>query len=174
VERFRAAVERKDFEHARTYFAPDARLWYENRSGAGAVWKVGGGTWATWDAEFNSRSKPIAPYRSMRTAFGPAVWTIVEEDNDFYRLIDRPPGYMMFTWYVAPSGKLSGFLLAGIGERTDRLEEFEAWAREHEPAELEYLMPGGKIDPTGDRAARFRNSLNRWRSETGLPGVGEP
>ncbi len=50
-----------------------------------------------------------------------------------------------------------------------RFEEFEAWAKEHDPEELAYLFPGGKIDPTGDRPQRFRAILERWRQAIGEP-----
>ena len=46
--------------------------------------------------------------------------------------------------------------------------DFEAWAREHDSDEAEYLMPDGAIDPTGDRPVRMRALLLRWRAAVGL------
>ena len=50
------------------------------------------------------------------------------------------------------------------GETTrGRLAEFQEWARANHPDELAYLMPNGRIDPTEDRAERFRKLLLEWR-----------
>lgn len=171
VQRFRKAVEQKNYARAHDYMSPGARIWYENRVGAGSPWHVGAGTWAAWDSEFKSRSVPIGTYQTMQTPFGPAVWTVVEENNDFYRLTDRSTACLMFTWYLDEQGRINGLLIRGIGEPADRFDEFTAWAKENAADELDYLMPAGKLDPTADRAPRFRTLLNRWRSETGLPEV---
>ena len=54
-----------------------------------------------------------------------------------------------------------------------REEEFQAWARAHEPDEYAYLRPNGRIDPSGDRAPRTRALLLRWREAIGLPELAE-
>ena len=51
------------------------------------------------------------------------------------------------------------------------MQEFRAWAAVHDPAELDYLMPKEKLDPTGDRAERWKTLLLRWREDAGLPEV---
>ncbi|HEX3110025.1 MAG TPA: hypothetical protein VHU41_13105, partial [Thermoanaerobaculia bacterium] len=55
------------------------------------------------------------------------------------------------------------------GKETSRMEEFRAWAAVHDPTELEYLMPKGKLDPTGDRPERWKALLVRWREAVRLP-----
>ncbi len=52
---------------------------------------------------------------------------------------------------------------------TDRLPEFEAWARKNRPGLLERLMPDGKIDPALERARLWKTSLLEWRTAAGLP-----
>jgi len=51
----------------------------------------------------------------------------------------------------------------------DLRPQFETWAREHEPAELDALMPEGRLDPSGDHPVRMRALLERWRADAGLP-----
>jgi hypothetical protein len=55
------------------------------------------------------------------------------------------------------------------GETVSRLDEFREWARREHPEELEYVMPKGRIDPTADRAERFKLLLLEWRKAIGLP-----
>ncbi len=95
------------------------------------------------------------------------------EMNDFYRLIERSPQKFRATWWLDSSGKISGFLFEPRGAVVpgDRFDEFKAWARKEKPAELEYLMPGGHFDPTGDRPRRFEAILVEWRKAAGLPPV---
>ena len=52
-----------------------------------------------------------------------------------------------------------------------RYDEFEAWALANDPEEWESLRPGGRLDPTGDRAPRTRALANRWRASVGLPPI---
>jgi len=171
VQNFRAAMKRDDFEKARSYLADDARIWFENRAGEGRPWKPSGGTWSSWDKFFRGSTEPIGPYHVRPDTNGVSVWILGVETNDFYKLTERSEARMLLTWYFDSSGKLSGFQVARVGNTVDRRGEFQAWAKEHEPAELDYLMPGGDIDPSGDRPARFKAILERWRSAAGLPPI---
>ncbi len=91
------------------------------------------------------------------------------EMNDFYARIGRPPQRFRGTWWFDSDGRIAGFLFEPRGSTIaggDRLEEFQVWARKANPAELEYLMPGGAFDPTGDRPQRFQVILEEWRKQT--------
>ena len=171
VQEFRAAVKSGDTELARTFLAEDARMWFENKSGEGRPWKLGGGFWKQWDEYFNATSRPLGAYQVLHEPDGAAVWLLNAEMNDFYRLTGRGEKRVLLTWYFDGQRKIRGLQIAGVGKAVDRLEEFREWARSNEPSELEYLMPGGEIDPSGDRPERFKAILERWRGVTGLPAV---
>ncbi len=83
--------------------------------------------------------------------------------NDFYRLIERSPQRFRATWWLDSAGKISGFLFEPRGAVVpgDRFDEFKAWARKEKPAELEYLMPGGRFDPDGRPPAALRGDSRR-------------
>jgi hypothetical protein len=169
VQEFNAARMRKDYDTARNYLSPDARVWYERREGAGEPWTVKGGTWAHWDGYFNGKTE----YSDWK-ADGLIVTATANETNDYYRLLDWHPWPMKFTWWFNESGKLSGFLVQAVkgkGSTGSRLEEFKKWAASNNPEELRYLMPNGNIDPTGDRAERWRKILIEWRKAVRLPPV---
>lgn len=73
---------------------------------------------------------------------------------------------------VDDNDKIEGLLIRAVGDRPQgRTEEFLAWARTHEPKELDVLMPGGDIDPSGDHPQRFRRLLNEWRVSARLGPV---
>ncbi|MBT8484921.1 MAG: hypothetical protein HKO59_01810 [Phycisphaerales bacterium] len=169
VQRFRAALDADDLDAARAELGPDPRTWYEERTGDGRPWVIGGGRWRAWDEEFRSTSTPgpwhVEPDR---------VWRRVEEMNEYYRLIERGAGLYDHSYFFDDDGRLTGQMISAPPDWTrpaSRFDEFEAWAREHDPAELDYLRPGGLLDPTGDRAVRTRRLANRWRASVGLPPI---
>lgn len=70
----------------------------------------------------------------------------------------------------ADRARICGELIASVPSNSSGSEkEFQAWAKAHEPDEYAHLRPDGRIDPTGDRAARTRALLERWRKATGRP-----
>jgi hypothetical protein len=153
---------------ARALMAPDSRIWFTQRSGPGEPWGLVS-KWTHWDDFFRSQNT----YTNFREA-GDVVTADGTEINDFYRLIERPPQKFRATWWLDGSGRIAGFLYEPRGSTAtgeDRLEQFEAWARKAHPAELDYLMPGGRFDPTGDRPERFRAILLEWRKAAGLPPI---
>ncbi len=142
---FRAARESGEVEAASSYLSEDPRQWFETREGPGRPWKLDG-PWKRWDET---------------------------EINDFYRLIERPASPVRLTWFWNDQGLLEGFLVAAMPHEraSDRLGEAQAWARQQRPDELAYLMPAGRLDPSGDRPERWKALLLEWRAAAGLPAV---
>jgi imidazolonepropionase-like amidohydrolase len=168
VRALMAARRKGDEGAARALMGPDPRIWFDERSGPGEPWGLVT-KWTHWDEYFRSRND----YSNFREA-GDVVTADGIEINDFYRLIERPPQKFRGTWWIDESGRIAGFLYAprgSTGSGEDRLPEFQAWARKTNPAELDYLMPGGRFDPTGDRPERFKAILLEWRKAAGLPPV---
>ena len=169
VEKLRAALDREDYETAKTFLTENPRVWYDGREGEGFPWTLDGGRWKGWDGHFNGVSTLQGPLQAQ----GHEVWADFHEINDYFRLTGRSGGYFRKTWFFDEEGKIEGYMISrvpGAPEPTKgRFEEFEAWAKENDPDELAYLLPGGRIDPTGDRPQRFRAILERWREATGEP-----
>jgi len=163
--------------------APDPRVWYDTRD-EGMPWKLGGGRWRAWDEHFESESKP-GPWIQNRSSDGEVVlYRIVEEWNEYFDLIERTdkPEYRLSYFFEPPNAaadtvKIKGYMISSAHPdepekpRSDRFDEIEAWAVENHAAEWEYLRPGGRLDPTGDRAERTRALINQWRVEVGLEPV---
>jgi hypothetical protein len=170
VQQFREAREKGDLALARSYLAPDARIWFDQkeRTGAGAPWTLEPGDWDRWDRFFHSRTE----YTDWQD-LGDRVTALGHETNDFYRLTEWSPKPLAFTWWLDEKGRISGFLFHAQGEGKDpsRFDELEAWASANRPDELAYLMPKGRIDPSGDRPARWRALAIEWRKAAGLPEV---
>ncbi|HEX9161777.1 MAG TPA: hypothetical protein VF980_08735 [Thermoanaerobaculia bacterium] len=168
VQDFRAANDRGDLVTAQSYLAPDARQWFESRSGEGEPYKVGGvSRWSHWDEYFHSRNS-LTNWRVE----GNAVIADVEETNDFMRMLDWHAKPYTMTWWLDDRSRITGVLVKSNPEApVSRLEEFKQWAREHHPEELAYLLPKNRIDPTGDRPERWRAILREWRNASGRPTV---
>lgn len=166
----REASRAEDYDLARTYVADDCRSWWGQREGEGSPWQPGAGRWHDWDEHFNASSTNLA------WGVGEdSVWTNVHEINDYYRLLDRPGSWYRQTWFFDSDGLVNGVLIGSYenapAREPGRLEEFEAWAKANAPEEWAYLHPGADIDPTGDRPARMRALLERWRREAGLAPI---
>jgi hypothetical protein len=171
VQRFREAREKGDLAQARSFLAPDARIWFdmEVRKGPGKPWTLEPEPWEAWDRYFHSHSD----LQDWKHDAG-RVTAVGHEMNDFYRLLDWKPKPLLLTWWLNPAGKITGFMfhaIPGAPPAQNRLDEFETWAKKADPAELSYLMPEGRIDPSGDRPTRWRRILVEWRKAAGLPEV---
>jgi len=141
------------------YLAPNARMYFEEKTGEGEPYTLsGGGRWDHWDKYFHSKTT-MSNWRSERNA----VTADVTETNDFMQMLDwRAKPYTM-TWSLDDQGRIEAVLVKGNPEKpVSRLAEFKAWAREHHPDELAYLMPNDRLDPTGDRPERWRAILTEW------------
>lgn len=164
VLQFRALREKGDDAAVQAYVAPGAKIWFGQKEGEGS--SLLGNSWRHWDEYFHSHSE-----FTQWESHGNEVTAVGREMNDYYRLLDWTPPPFRQTWWFDASGRISEVLYQPLGKSTHRLKEFEAWAREHHPDELSYLMPKGEIDPSGDRPERWRPILIEWRSAAGLPPV---
>lgn len=165
VRRFRRLVRQEEYPAARAMMADDPRRWFAPREGEGRPWRLGPGTgpWSAWDEHFRSEGEVVSWREGDRSATA-----VVRETNDYYRLLERGSVTNEITYFFDEEGKIEGLLIGTTGERSPgRTEEFLAWAGQNDPEELEELMPGGEIDPSGDHPRRFRALLNRWRVATG-------
>jgi hypothetical protein len=80
------------------------------------------------------------------------------------QMLDWQPAPYTVTYWLDSSNRISGVLIKSLPWKTvNRLPEFEEWAAAHHPDELAYLMPKGKLDPSGDRPERWRAILEEWR-----------
>ncbi|HKO55478.1 MAG TPA: hypothetical protein VJ276_06330 [Thermoanaerobaculia bacterium] len=160
VESYRAARDRGDDAAAQRWLAPDARIWFEKKEGPGEPYGRPGSRYEHWDRYFHSRST-MTDWQSHDGALS----ALVHETNDFYRLLDWQPAPYRLTFRFDDAGRIREVLLTSTGAKsTSRLEEFESWARAHHPEELAYLLPNGRVDPTGDRPERWTRILTEWRS----------
>lgn len=171
VEALRQALQEEDFARAATFLSDDPRVWYDERQGDGIPWQLRAGRWKAWDTHFNGVSELQGTLQSA----GDRVWADYFESNDYFRLLERGGGYFRKTWFFTDDGKIEGYMISAVPGAPEappgRADEFLAWARENAPEELDYLRPGGRLDPTGDRAPRTRALLERWRQAIGEPMV---
>ena len=169
VQTFREARESGDLDTARALMSEEPRVWYGEREGDGRPWTLGAGRWKAWDEHFNGSSEVVSIESTIEE-----VSMVLMENNDYYSLTERGSSPVRLTWFVNASGLIEGYLVSSVEcecPSTSRYDEFEEWGKENAAAELEYLVPGGSVDPTGDRAPRFRALLERWRLDAGLPPI---
>ena len=171
VQKFLAARRRGDLAAARAMLAPDARIWFDmtDRKGPGEPWTLKEDDWDRWDRFFHATTD-FTDWKED----GDRVTAVGNETNDYYRLLDWKPKPLRFTWWCDTSGKITGHMfheVTGLPPPPRRLDEFKKWARENNPAELAYLIPKDRIDPSGDRPQRWRAILIEWRKAAGLPEV---
>jgi hypothetical protein len=160
VKKFRAARQRGDDAAAARYLAPDSRIWFGKKEGAGFPFGHSNQADRHWDVYFHSDST----YSDWQS-HDDTVSATVLETNDFYRLLDWKPAPYRLTYRFDERGRIKEVLLEPLGKSISRLGEFKQWAAKTHPEELAYLMPNGEIDRTGDRAERWRALLEEWRAQ---------
>ena len=168
VQQLRAHLRSGEYDAARAMMTPDPRRWFNERSGEGGPWRVGSGPkgpWAHWDDYLGKQSEIIRWVEEERAAV-----CVYRETNGYFLLLDRGWVTNHTTYFFDEHGRIEGILHAAApGPRPQgRTDEFLAWARANVPEELEALMPGGNVDPSGDHPRRFRAILERWRADAGL------
>jgi hypothetical protein len=167
---FRDHVASGRFDQARAMMADRPRRWFDERRGDGQPWSIGPrskGPWDAWDEHFRGQTETVRWIEGDGSAT-----VVIRETNDYFRLLKRGWVTNEIIYFFDDSGSIEGLLIRATGERpSGRTDDFLEWARENDPQELEYLMPGGDIDPSGDRPERFRALLNRWRSSAELPVI---
>jgi len=169
AQEFRRLLRQERWDEARAMMSENPRRWFAPREGAGQPWRIGSGTgpWSAWDEHFRTETGVVRWREGARSAT-----VVVRETNDYFRLLERGSVINEITYFFDSESRIDGLLIDGVGERPPgRTEEFLRWAREHEPGELESLMPNGEIDPSGDHPGRYRTLLERWRSSAGLPPI---
>jgi hypothetical protein len=160
VQDFRAAKERGDTSTAQSSIAPGARLWFENKAGEGEPYTLDGGSWDHWDQYFHSHNVMTNWRRD-----GNAVMADVVETNDFMQMLEYRPAPYTMTWWLDDQRRITGVLIkSNPAKPVNRMGEFKEWARGNHPDELAYLLPNGRLDPTGDRPERWRAILTEWRN----------
>jgi hypothetical protein len=163
VKNFRAARERGDSAAVERFVAPGARLWFESRDGLSEPFGAGGGSWDHWDHYFHAQTT-LTDWTEHADG---SVTATAHETNDFMKLLDWQPAPYTVTYWFDSSGRIAQVLIKSLpGKSANRLPEFKEWASAHHPEELAYLMPNGKLDPTGDRPERWRAILEEWRYGT--------
>ncbi len=167
AKEYRALKDSGQDTAAFAYLSSDCHIWYEKIEGEGIKADIGG-PWSHWDNYFRGTRQ----YESW-TVDSNAVTVSMMETNDFYKLIEREPTRVFITWWFDDDQKINRVFVKG--DRSvrpkDRMPEFVKWALGTMPAEVEYLLPDKKLNPTGDRPERWKKALLEWRKAEGLPEV---
>lgn len=163
AQEFRRHLQAGNIPAASSMLVEWPRRWFERREGPGFPWRIADGEtgpWANWDRHFQSR-KEVIGWR----ADGLEAVVTLRETNDYFQLLERGSVTNEIVYFFNSDFKISGHLVRARGPRPPgRTKTFLRWAQTHEPRELDYLMPSGEIDPSGDRPARMRELLERWRN----------
>ncbi len=164
IKQFQLAKAKRS-KTAQRFIAAEARIWYDKKEGAGSPYQLAS-RWSRWDEFFKAQRT----FKGWQVE-GNAVSVTIVETNDYYRLTERSAWPVKLTWWLSDERKIIGvFVRPATGETPkSRIGEFQQWAGEHHPEELNYLMPEGNVNPEGDRPERIKALLIKWRAAVGLP-----
>ncbi len=167
----RTAEDAGDSKRVAALLAPDSRVWFESREGPGEKRDAAGrDAYADWDRYFQAEK-----HVDFVSADSDSVEFRLMETSRFYRLLDRPPSYARLVYWFDATDRITGTLvqsLARPGVELDaphRMDEFKTWEAQHDPAELAYLLPGGRLKPDLAHAKRWKAALIAWRRAVHLP-----
>ncbi len=166
LDSYLAAKQAGDAKQAATYLAPDARIWFDEKTGPGRPKSPISG-WGAWDLELNA----VNTYSDVEIV-GNSLTALFHEQNDFSRLIGFPGWRSRSTYWFDEQGRIAEQLYEPMAQHPPMQAYFDAplrWARTHHADELAAIYPEEQFRPNTDTARRWRTLLLAWRAETGLP-----
>ena len=168
VERYLSAPA---LEAASALLAPEYRIWFGERSGAGTD-RAAAIAMLQWDFALN-------PYHRIdeMTVNDGTVVVRVHEENDFSRLIGFPGWNATSTFTVDENGLITSQVYVPDPAQADwrpYLEPALTWIRTNRPGVLERIYPGGKLAQTADAAREWVAVLKAWRRATAQTGTVAP
>lgn len=166
LDRYLAARQAGRVDDASACLSPDARIWFEQKTGPGRPKSLTGG-WGAWDVEMNAANT----YDNV-VITGDTLAATFHEQNDFSRLIGFPGWRSRSTFWFDDQGRISEQLYVPLPQHPPQQACFDPaldWAREHRPDELAGIYPNDQFEPSTETARRWRALLIEWRTAEGLP-----
>ncbi len=172
LETFRAYFEslRSNPRLSWNFTTDTVRLWFDEKIGPPVI-KVKDSSssdkWKAWDVEMNTEL-------SLDTIwFDPNKHAVVGyffENNDFYKLIGKPPTKTFRTYWLVEN-KISEVLIYWIPEENTLSDEYlkpiVEWARNHEPGKIQQLYPNGEVVPSKENAKAWKELIKTYISNNG-------
>lgn len=159
-----AALSKGDGSHWQ-YLTDTVKLWFDEKKGEPQlnIKNSPKGKWGDWDKEMHA----AATYDSLwYDKTENAVKGFFYENNDFYRLIHKPPTKTLRTYTFNDNHKISKILIYWIPEENKETSYYLApvydWAEKYYPHEIEDLYPNKKIVPSAENAVRWKRLLSQY------------
>lgn len=166
LDAYLAARQAGDVELAGRHLSPDARIWFDVKTGPGRPKSLTGG-WGAWDIEMNA----VNTYDEV-VITDDSISATFHERNDFSRLIGFPGWRSRSTFWFDEQGRIVEQLYVPLPQHPPQRVCFEAplqWARLHRADELEVIYPNDRFEPSAESGRRWRALLIEWRNAVGLP-----
>lgn len=152
------------------YTKDTVKLWFEVQSGD-PILKIKGqaarGKWKEWDEEMHTTIEIDSIWYLESTD---AIKGYFYENNDFYKLIGKPPTKTLRTYWFEEN-KINEILIYWIPEENTPsgvfLKPIVEWAEIHAEDEIAELYPNNSIVPSKENAVKWRNLINRYLSAKG-------
>lgn len=170
MEAFIDAAKSDDRSKMESFFAADARIWFDQKTGPGS--SVAVSPWRAWDDELHAQHVVESAAMDANT-----VRITSTETNDFARLIDFPGWRATSTYWFNGKGEITAQLYEPMDTTPSFRESFKPaleWTRANRPGELHAIYPNNDFAPSADTAKRWRAVLIEWRQATGKPAIEAP
>ena len=105
------------------------------------------------------------------------VSAVLSESNDFYTLLDLGEVSSHATFRFDADGLIVEQWYEPVSPRRTVPEALEAplaWGRAHRPAEVDQLLPGGRMQYSEEMGRRWVAFLRAWRAGVAAGGAGLP
>lgn len=151
------------------YTTDTVKVWFDNKDNKPLL-KIKGmesaGQWKEWDNEMNSKMTYDSLWFDEEDN---AVKGYFYENNDFYRLIKKPPTKTLRTYWFNSADQIDEILIYWIPNENTPTEEFlrpiQEWALKYDSQEIQELYPDETIVPSRENAMRWKILLQEYNSK---------
>ncbi len=146
------------------------KLWFDNKNGS-PILQIKGekstSPWKGWDEEMHSNTD----YDSIWFDYNEnAIKGYFYENNDFYKLIGKPPTKTLRTYWLNNKNKIEEILMYWIPEENKTTNEYLKpivdWALTNYPHEIKNIYPDNKIKPSKENAKTWRKIIEKYKESS--------
>lgn len=161
---------RQNSDEILKYTTDTVKLWFDDKNGQPTLIIKGtksNGKWREWDEEMQSESNYDSLWFDRNEN---AVQGYFFENNDFYKLIGKPPTKTLRTYWLTEENKIKEIQIFWLPQENIPTDEYLKpvleWAKWNASGEINHLYENGNLIPSRENARRWKRLLKGFKKSS--------